>query len=391
MKIINKYILRQMLFGFILMTSGLLAIVWLSQSLRLFEILLNSKVSILLFVRLTFALVPSYLSIISPIALFAVTLFTYNRLIADRELVIMRAAGMSPLQLAKPVILIGTIFTLLGFYISLVLVPAAVTDFREMRWKIQHDVSHLLIQEGEFNDVSKGVTVYIRAKNGDGTLDGIILNDQHSPNAKITLLAEKGKIVYRDGAPQISMTNGSRQEKALKTNRFSILYFDTYEMDFFSSKEKKAERYKNYGERTMRELLTTPESALPNKKFYHRFRVEAFKRLSLPFFNLSLMLIAATGLLTGTFNRRGHSKRIVLTVLAMAAVEIANLNAENMAMRNLTFIPLLFVVSVTPIPVCLYILKNAGTFDFVKTKRILSTVVTFVPNLFAKYKRAFSK
>ena len=68
MKIITQYILKQMLFGFVLITSGLLMIVWLSQSLRLFEMLLNSKVSVWLFVRLTLTLVPSYLSIISPIA-----------------------------------------------------------------------------------------------------------------------------------------------------------------------------------------------------------------------------------------------------------------------------------------------------------------------------------
>ena len=129
-----------MLFGFVLITSGLLMIVWLSQSLRLFDMLLNSKVSIWLFVRLTMMLIPGYLAIISPIALFAVALFTYNRLITDRELIILRAAGMSPMQLAKPVFTIGVLFTILGFYISLVLVPHAVADFRELRWKVQHDV-----------------------------------------------------------------------------------------------------------------------------------------------------------------------------------------------------------------------------------------------------------
>ncbi|MBR4126913.1 MAG: LptF/LptG family permease, partial [Alphaproteobacteria bacterium] len=230
MKIVTQYILKQMLFGFVLITAGLLMIVWLSQSLRLFDMLLNSKVSIWLFIQLTMMLIPGYLAIISPITLFAVALFTYNRLITDRELIILRSAGMSPLQLAKPVVVIGFLFTLLGFYISLVLVPQAVANFRELRWKIQHDVSHLLIQEGEFNDISNGVTVYIRSKNDDGSLDGILLHDQHSNDTQVTLLAEKGTIVYHDGVPQISMKNGSRQEVSNKTGRFSILYFDFYNM-----------------------------------------------------------------------------------------------------------------------------------------------------------------
>lgn len=359
-------------------------IVWLSQSLRLFDMLLNSKVSIWLFVRLTMMLIPSYLAIISPIALFAVALFTYNRLITDRELIILRAAGMSPMQLAKPVLTIGVLFTLLGFYISLILVPHAVANFREMRWKVQHDISHLLIQEGEFNDITDGITVYIRTKNDDGSLEGIILHDQHNPDSQVTLLAEKGSIVYKDGVPQISMKNGSRQEVSNKSGRFSILYFDYYNLDFVSNKDKTASRFKNPGERSLKELLTTPRDQLPNDKTYHRFRMEGFKRLSMPFYNLSFMLIAAAGLLTGNFNRRGHNKRIIVTVLIMAGVQIAALGVENLCMRKLYFVPLLYVLAIAPIFVCLYVLKHAGEFKFTKIKLFAERVTAFAKKLMEK-------
>jgi len=378
MKIVTQYILKQMLFGFVLITAGLLMIVWLSQSLRLFDILLNSKVSVWLFIQLTTMLIPGYLAIISPIALFSVALFTYNRLITDRELIILRAAGMSPLQLAKPVIVIGILFTMLGFYISLVLVPHAVANFRELRWKIQHDVSHLLIQEGEFNDIANGITVYIRSKNKNGSLEGIILHDQHSPASQVTLLAEKGSIVYRDGIPQISMQNGSRQEVSNKTGRFSILYFDHYNTDFVSNREKAANRFKNPGERSLKELFFTPKDALPNLKTFRRFRLEGFKRLSLPFYNLSFMMIAAAGLLTGTFNRRGHNKRIVITVLIMAGVQILELGTENLCLRNLYFIPLLYVLSIAPIFICLYVLKNSGTFRFASIRAFRDKCRSFI-------------
>lgn len=378
MKIITQYILKQMLFGFVFITTGLLIIVWLSQSLRLFNLLLNSKVSVWLFIQLTITLIPGYLAIISPIALFAVALFTYNRLISDRELIILRAAGMSPLQLAKPVIVIGFLFTLLGFYISLVLVPNADANYRELRWKIQHDISHLLIQEGEFNDISNGITVYIRSKNSDGSLEGIILHDQHSPASQVTLLAEKGSIIYRDGIPQISMKNGSRQEVANKTGRFSILYFDYYNTDFVSNREKAANRFKNSAERDLKDLLFTPREALPNLKTYHRFRLEGFKRLSLPFYNLSFMMIAAAGLLTGTFNRRGHNKRIIITILIMAGVQILQLGTESLCMRNLKFIPLLYILSVSPTFICLYVLKNSGKFQFFGLKTIKQKSMTFI-------------
>lgn len=388
MTIITKYILKQMLFGFVLITSGLLMIVWLSQSLRLFEILLNSKVSIGLFVRLTLTLVPSYLSIISPIALFAVALFTYNRMIADRELIVLRAAGMSPMQLAKPAIVVGVVFTLIGFYISLVLVPAATADFRTLRWKIQHDVSHLLLQEGEFNEVANGITVYIGSKNADGSLEGIILHDAHSPKSEVTLLAEKGMISYREGVPQISMLNGSRQEVVAKSGRFSILYFDSYNMDFLSSESKNA-RSRKQTEASMKELLA-PRETLPDDRTYRRFRMEAFKRLSQPFYNLTFMLIAAAGLLTGTFNRRGNNRRVIVTVLIMAAVQVGGLMAENMAGRDVRLIPMLFLFSTGPIAVCPYVLKKAGMFNFDGLRKKIASVKQAANRLHDK-KRKHSK
>ena len=84
----------------------------------------------------------------------------------------------------------------------------------------------------------------------------------------------------------------------------------------------------------------------------------------MPFYNLSFMLIAAAGLLTGNFNRRGHNKRVVATVLIMAAVQVAALSVDNLCMRNLYFVPLIYVLAIAPIFVCLYVLKHAGEFKF---------------------------
>lgn len=360
MKILTKYILKQMAVGFVLITAGLLMIVWLSQSLRLLDMLLNSKASALLFVRLTMLIVPGYLSIISPLALFAVTLFTYNRMIADRELVIMRATGQSPLQLAKPVILMGVLFTFIGFYISLIVVPASVANFRELRWKIQNDVSHLLLQEGEFSNITSGITIYIRKKLDDGSLEGILLHDSRSPKSKVTLLSQKGSVVYKDGTPQISMQNGSRQEVSQKNNRFSILYFDSYSLDFSSFSKKAGNRSKNPGEMSLKELLTANAENTPNEKTLRRYHIEAHKRLAYPFYNLSYMLIAAVGLLTGAFNRRGHGARVIATVLTMASLQIVILGVENLTMKNMSFVPLIYFFALTPIAVSLLILRYAG-------------------------------
>ena len=67
-------------------------------------------------------------------------------------------------------------------------------------------------QNGKFNDVSFGITVYIRKKNDDNTLEGIILNDQRKRNSRVTLLAEKAKrnVIIQGGSEMLVNLEGRR-------------------------------------------------------------------------------------------------------------------------------------------------------------------------------------
>ncbi|HJN22359.1 MAG TPA: LptF/LptG family permease, partial [Rhodospirillales bacterium] len=91
----NKYVLGQLLVGMIFITAGLTCVIWLMQSLRFVEMIVNRGLTTGTFIYLTILLLPKFLSIILPIAIFTVVIFVYSKLITDRELVIMRGAGLS--------------------------------------------------------------------------------------------------------------------------------------------------------------------------------------------------------------------------------------------------------------------------------------------------------
>src|SRR5687768_5938604 len=106
---LNRYIFRQLVAALLAVTVGLAALVWLTQSLRFIELVLDRGLSLLVFVELTGLLLPSFFAVILPITTFVVTLFVYVRLSTVRELVVMRAAGLSQWQLARPAILLALI------------------------------------------------------------------------------------------------------------------------------------------------------------------------------------------------------------------------------------------------------------------------------------------
>ena len=106
---LNRYILRQCLSGMLFVTGALTAAVWLAQSLKLVDLIVNRGLSAEIFLYLSLLIVPKFLDIVLPIGAFIAVLFVFNRLITESELVVMRAAGVSPFDLAKPVLVLAGI------------------------------------------------------------------------------------------------------------------------------------------------------------------------------------------------------------------------------------------------------------------------------------------
>ena len=117
MKILNKYIFKQIFIGFLVVAFSLLSMLWLTQSLRFVEMVTRQGLPVYLFAEMTSFLMPRIFNILSPIAVFVAVLFVYNRLISDRELVVMQSVGMSPFSNAKPAIFFGILLTIFNVYV----------------------------------------------------------------------------------------------------------------------------------------------------------------------------------------------------------------------------------------------------------------------------------
>src|ERR1700730_10827661 len=90
---LDRYILRQCFGVMIFVTAALSAAIWLAQSLRLIDLIVNRGLSIEIFLYLAALILPRFLDIVLPIGVFIAVLFTFNRLTGESELVVMRSAG----------------------------------------------------------------------------------------------------------------------------------------------------------------------------------------------------------------------------------------------------------------------------------------------------------
>ena len=355
MRILNRYIAKQIIVGFLLISFSLLAMLWLTQSLKFVEMVTRQGLPVYLFVQMTSLLMPRIFNILSPIALFVAVLFVYNRLIADRELVVMQSAGISPWRNAQAAIFVGILLSIFGVYVINFTIPQAEQKFRELEWRVRNNLTQSVFREGEFTTLRNGVTVFIDKHEGDGSVSGIFVSDESKPELKVTLTAEKGRIVQTPKGPRILFINGVRQELNKKTNKFNMLSFSRYSAEFNSGAGAKRKE-QTVREKTFLELINASRDKSLSAQDVRKFTVEGHRRILYPFFNLVLALLACTGLLICNFNRRGQTKIIAAEVICMIVVSGNDLALTNLAGRSLYFLPMLYANCLVPLLLCLYLL-----------------------------------
>ena len=171
------YVLRQILAPFLLFALLLTLVVWMTQSLRLLDLVINRGQSAVIFAYLTMLMLPSLLVVIIPIAFFGAALFALNKLNSDSELVVMWAAGISRVQMAAPVLFAAAVAMAMTYLCSLYLMPLGQRVMKDKVFDIRADIGAAILREGAFTTPSDGLTVFIRELSPDGEIKGILVHD----------------------------------------------------------------------------------------------------------------------------------------------------------------------------------------------------------------------
>jgi lipopolysaccharide export system permease protein len=342
---LDRYIFRQLLLALLAVTGGLTALIWLTQSLRFVELVVNRGLSMAVFLRLTVLLIPSFVAVILPITTYVVIQFIYQRLNGDRELTVIRSAGVSPLGMARPALILAVMVMMFGYFLNLWAVPVTLASFRQFQWDIRNRMAAFLLQEGVFTQLSENLTVYVRSRDADGTLRGILVEDDRDKNAHATILSERGRLIEGPNGPKAILFNGSRQEIDRQNGRLDMLTFDQNEIDLGERAAATGVRPPDMSEVATAELL---DPRLAHDRDRSKWVAEGHKRLSGPLSTLSFALVALISVLSGTFRRHGGLLRPVVAVLIVVGLLALGLAVNNLAARDNALIPLMWVQAIAP-------------------------------------------
>jgi lipopolysaccharide export system permease protein len=347
---LNSYILRQLATSFGFFFVSLTGVLWLSQSLRSVDMIVNKGVSVGLFLYVTGLVLPSLLTLVLPIAAFAAVLYTYHRLTTESELLVMWAAGVSTRALARPALLLAAAVTVMGFVLTLYLSPAGQRELRSMKNTLRSSLAHVLLQEGTFNTIGDRLTVYIRARRG-GELLGLLVHDSSDNGKPVTMMAASGALVMTQHGPRFLMVNGVRQEMDRATGQLSTLQFDRYALDLSQFAPHENVRWREPGERYLHELIILGDNE-DDRNNASQMYAEAHDRITAPLYVVVFTLMALASLLAGDFSRRGYSWRVAGALVGAVVVRLMGIGFLNLAAKFPVLTPLMYINLLVPAILC---------------------------------------
>jgi|GEM_PF-157061 len=383
MRIYNSYIIKTLILAAITICISLACIVWLSQALRFIDLMINKGLPVGTYLYMVVLLLPYMFNLILPIGLLCACIFVYNKLANESELVVLKSAGLSRFAIARPAIITALIFVGLALFISLKLMPYSYGKFKTLQDLIKNSYASVFLQEEVFNNPVDGLTVYVKQRDLEGKLQGILVHDNRKPERPITMMAEQGVMVNKDTGPTLYLKNGSRQEVerdstdvkilygfcrkfnkdkteqqveqlsnacklgtscnkkqlsslrndlvtyysscnsnfGLDRGQVNMLYFDEYEVDLAFYSKNKYGRSKKPREMYVGELLNPTDIDKIDNKRLNKYKAEGHHRILWPFYGLVLVVISVGIMLSGEYNRRGQIGRIIFAC-AMCGVSI---------------------------------------------------------------------
>lgn len=381
--LMTRYLMKNLLSATLFIALTLTAVIWLTQSLKLLELVANSDAPPTLFIKLVALSLPRFLETILPISLVTAILFVYNKLIMDNELIVLRSCGFDQYAMAKPALALAGGITVILLILTTYLSPMSFAAMQDLRDSIKAEYSAFLVREGVFNTFGRDLTVYVRSRSENGDLTGLMIHDtRDKTKPPVTITAKRGRMIMNGDTPNIVVFDGLRQQMDDDTAVITKLYFSRYTIEVNGLVSAPHQRGHDANERTLPELLSPDLTDRKERQNRDLFLAEAVNRLTSPFNTFSFTLVALSAILLGPFNRRGQNKKVMAAGVSVAALAMLSVFIANVAKKHLAADVLLVLVTALPIIFGLWALHLRGE------QKIMEVVRGWNARLNSRWERA---
>lgn len=333
MRLIDRYLLRQLLGPTLLATLALTAVAMLSQSLSGLDLIVNQRQSAMVFLKITLLYMPQLINMILPIAVFVAALVALNRLHTEQEIVVCFAGGMSRWRVISPALRLAATVAFLALLMNLWVQPIAYRALREELFQVRTDLASTMVREGEFTEPAPGLTVYAQAVDGNGEMHNLFIHQTKDDGTATTYMANSGHMANRQGQSVLVLRDGSTQEFSPR-GVLNYLTFNEYPFPVGTLNDPTEIIQYKPSDRYLHELLFPDLQQSWEQRNRKSLIAEGHARIATPLYNIAFMAMAVSAIIGGGFSRLGYARRIAMMGAAAAVVRILGFVAQSAAEAN---------------------------------------------------------
>ena len=316
MKIIDRYILREISFPFFTSLIAITFVLLLGKILQLMDLMVNKGVSVVNIIRLICYLMPSFLLFTIPVSLLISILIGLGRLGSDNEITILKGAGISLYRLCYPLAMASFAAFLITMSLSLFFVPNSNQATKNLLFAIIRQNASIGIREKIFNDNFKGLLLYANNIPAHGKfIEGVIISDNRITKEPSTIFAEQAYLISDPESMMVSirLKRGSIHTMDIKLKNYRKIDFSSYDINLdmeAAIAETKSAKEKDPTEMTAGEMMGKIRTPGLEEAVKRELLVELNKKFTLP---LTCLIFGLLGMSVGV-NIRKSAKARGLTI-----------------------------------------------------------------------------
>ena len=231
-KLLDRYIFTELLSPFLISLGALCFVMLTRELLRLVELLVSKGVGLFAVLKVFAHLLPSFLVLTLPIAGIIASITAFGRLSFDKELVAMRAAGLSLLRLSRPVF----VFALLVFGLTLWLAqwgqPWSSMNLKKVALNLLRDQLALALERGTFNEPIPKMMIYVSDLGEEQESTGIFISDERNAEEPRVIVARQYRVFIDTSANQVALRlqDGVIHSKPDQIDEYQRIAFSSYDL-----------------------------------------------------------------------------------------------------------------------------------------------------------------
>lgn len=239
MKRLNRFMLQTFLPVFFMTFFICLFIVLMQFLWRYIDELVGKGLEMSVLAELFFYAALTMVPMALPLAILLAALMTFGNLGERLELLAIKAAGISLLQVLKPLVILILFISAGAFFFQNNVLPIAQVKMWTLLYSVRQTSPELDIPEGVFYDQIQGYNLYVKKKDRKtGMLRDVIIYDfSEGFDNSMVVLADSGKLKLTDDKQHLFLTLYSGESFENLRNQRNSMANVPYRRESFSMKE----------------------------------------------------------------------------------------------------------------------------------------------------------